>query len=123
MSERRIVLVIDDDEDLRESVCELLEEDGYRAISVSDGRTALDWLRAGDTKPQVILLDLMMPGMNGFQFREEQVKDAEAATVPVVLTSAHAKLQHETAALGVAGYLEKPIDVQLLLDTVERFCS
>ena len=118
----RTILLVEDDADSREAMTALLEGCGYAVTSATNGHEALELLRTAP-RPGLILLDLMMPGMNGFQFREEQIKDPEAAAVPVILTSAHGKLQHETAALGVAGYLEKPIDVQRLLDTVERYCA
>jgi len=75
------VLVVEDDRDVRESLVAVLEDAGYRVMSAADGRAALDLLRAGP-RPAVILLDLMMPVMDGFEFRAEQVRDPSLADVP-----------------------------------------
>jgi PAS domain S-box-containing protein len=110
------VMVVDDDEDLRESVCELLEDHGFATLGARNGSVALEQLRDRDDKPHVILLDLMMPGMNGWQFREEQLADPALARIPVVVMTASRELR------GIAAdeVLFKPIKLASLLEVLQR---
>jgi len=114
-----LVLVVEDDEDLRDVLTTLLHELGYGVIIARNGEEALQQLRSGACLPCVILLDLWMPVMNGWQFREEQRKDASLAAIPVVALSG----DDEARALDVAAYLGKPVQFNPLVSTVERFCG
>src|SRR5262245_44474481 len=78
-------MVVDDDEALRESVCEFLEDSGYHCLRAEHGQQALDVLRGAPTKPDLVLFDLMMPGMSGRKFREEQLRDRALSSIPAVL--------------------------------------
>jgi CheY-like chemotaxis protein len=115
------VLIVDDDYGIRDALGQILADEGHQVASASNGREALDRLRQGD-RPCVILLDLMMPVMNGWEFIDRQRHDEELAVVPVVVISADARVSEKATALGVSGFLEKPIDLDRLLDAVERFC-
>lgn len=112
------VLVVEDDADLLETFILVLESSGHAAVGAADGYAALEMLRGG-MRPCVILLDLMMPGMNGWQFREQQLKDPALAPIPVVLISA-AGPGAEDKTLRPAAFLPKPVDLDALLDTVRR---
>jgi len=116
VSPRGSVMVIDDDEPLRESVCDALGDAGYSAVSAPNGAAALHDLRAGAAKPDVILLDLMMPGMNGWQFREEQMRDPALADIPVVVMTASRDLR----GMQAGEVLYKPITLDRLLAVVRR---
>ena len=107
------VLVVEDDDDIRSLLAELLEEEGYEVVSAADGRQGLD--RAHERPPDLILLDLMMPVMNGWEFREEQRRDPVLAGVPVVVVSAAAR-----ASIDASQVLTKPFSVDDLLEAVER---
>jgi len=113
--ERVRVLVVDDDADIRELLVEFLGSEGYDVTSAGDGVEALERARAH--RPDVILLDLMMPGMNGWEFREIQRRDAQLADVPVVVISAF------DSDLDVDEVLRKPFRVEELLATVERLTA
>jgi CheY-like chemotaxis protein len=115
------VLIVDDDYGIRDALGQILADEGHQVASAANGREALDRLRQGD-RPCVILLDLMMPVMNGWEFIDRQRHDEELAVVPVVVISADARVSDKATALGVSGFLEKPIDLDRLLDAVERFC-
>jgi CheY-like chemotaxis protein len=115
------ILVVEDDEDIREVMLETLQDEGYRVVGAPDGAAALAFLRSAESRPVVMLLDLMMPGMNGAEFRAEQIKDPALATIPVILLSADSRLEEKYADLGGAGFLRKPIKLDALLDTVARF--
>jgi CheY-like chemotaxis protein len=117
MTAARTILVVDDDTDLRETLGELLIEEGYDARLFENGRAALDFLRDGGD-PRLILLDLMMPEMNGWQFREEQLKDARLREIPVVVMTASRGL--ETAPITAQEILFKPIGLGDLIEAVAR---
>jgi CheY-like chemotaxis protein len=114
-----LVLVVEDDEDIREILAALLREFGYGVIVAKNGEEALQKLRSGTFRPCVILLDLWMPVMNGWQFREEQRKDSSLAAIPVVALSADG----ETRAFDAAAHLSKPVQFNPLVSTIERFCG
>lgn len=115
------ILVIDDDPDMREILTEILAEEGYRVAGARNGREALEYLRH-ETRPSLILLDIMMPEMDGWRFRREQQKQPELASIPVVLLSAHGSVRDAALALGAADYLRKPLRVETLLEVAERYC-
>jgi CheY-like chemotaxis protein len=110
---------VEDDADLREMMAQLLAIEGFRAEAVANGRDALDYLQKGDF-PDLILLDLMMPVMDGWEFRRRQRAHPEFAHVPVVVLSA---LDPTRAAdLGGPTFLKKPLDFDHLLELVRRHC-
>jgi signal transduction histidine kinase len=113
----RTLLVVEDDADIREALDGLLSMEGFRVTGCSNGREALEWLRES-AKPDVILLDLMMPVMDGWQFRVAQKEDPELATIPVLALSADATAK--AAAIDADAYLRKPVDYETLVDTIDR---
>jgi CheY-like chemotaxis protein len=106
------VLVVDDETDIRAAVSELLAEEGYQVLDAANGEEALQKARA--FHPDVVLLDLMMPGMNGWEFRAQQKGDPELAQIPVIVLSALGRVQ----GLDAAGYLQKPFELDDLLTAV-----
>src|SRR5882724_8727460 len=82
------ILVVEDNADVRDAWEALLEGEGYRVVSAASGREALRWLRSSEVMPALILLDLIMPGMNGWDFRAEQSQDETLASIPVIVVSA-----------------------------------
>lgn len=116
------ILVVEDDPSIRETIVELLQEDGYAVDSASNGAEALERL-AGDAAPSLILLDLMMPVMDGWTFRSAQRRDPRLAEIPVLVISAgHGADTRSVSALGVSGFLPKPFDVDTLMENVHRLC-
>jgi len=115
------VLIVDDNAEVRDDFGALLESDGYRVVAASDGREALRLLRSGGIMPCLILLDLTMPRMSGWDFRAEQARDETLAPIPVVVLSADplAMLAKNT---GAAAVLQKPADPDALLAAVELHC-
>jgi len=114
------VLVVDDDRDIRETIEEILQYEGYEVRTARNGLDALGVAR--EVHPSVILLDLFMPVMDGTEFRRRQLEDGELAGIPVVIISAAAGLEERIAALGVAAHLEKPLDLEALFATVAHHC-
>jgi CheY-like chemotaxis protein len=114
------VLLVEDDADTRSVMQTVIQRSGFAVETAADGREALDQLRS-DLKPAVILLDLMMPRMDGWQFRAEQRQDPALADIPVVLVSATHDLHEQADALGADGYLQKPVIFEELLNLLHRY--
>ncbi len=112
----RTVLFVEDDPDLGDVVSMVLSSAGYTPVVAKDGREALERMAA--SRPGVILLDLMMPGMNGWEFRAAQLRDPAMAKVPVVVMTGDGNAAKKAAALDAAGCLQKPIQIAALLRTV-----
>jgi len=108
---------------IRDSIVEFLDENGYDAVGACDGRDALDKLSASDAPPCLILLDLMMPIMDGQSFREEQLQTPALASIPVVVFSAYRDVAKTASAMNAAGHLEKPLKLTDLLEMVQQYCS
>ena len=116
------ILVIEDDAATRDAVSLALEDEGYSVTGVTNGQEALQHLRR-TAPPNLILLDLMMPVIDGWEFRRQQVQDPALQSIPVIVVSAHAGVPQKAAALGAAEYLSKPIDFDKLLEAVQRYCK
>jgi CheY-like chemotaxis protein len=116
------ILVVDDDETIRESLIDLLEQSGYQAIGAVHGGEALEKLKSLPHPPCVIVLDLMMPVMDGASFRERQLQDPALSAIPVVLVSAYRDLSRHAQELRAAAHLPKPLKVADLLKVIEAHC-
>jgi CheY-like chemotaxis protein len=120
MTDRR-VLIIEDDEDLAPVLSEALSEKGYRVEVARNGEEGL--AAAHRERPDLILLDLMMPVIAGWQFREAQLKVPELASIPVVLITADGRALEKAKELGTAGHLPKPISLLRLQAEIARVLS
>lgn len=116
------ILIVDDDPDIREALTMILEDDGYQVVSAVNGRMALDILQQSRRLPQLILLDLMMPIMDGWELHAALKEDAALSAIPVVMLSADSTVNFKARGQGAAGYLAKPVDLAVLLDTVSKHC-
>jgi CheY-like chemotaxis protein len=114
------ILLVEDDADIRESVREVLEDEGYGIAEASHGREALERLGSAQALPDLILLDLMMPVMNGLQFHQELVKNQVWAEIPIVILSADADARVKAEALRAADVIEKPVELGRLFQAVAR---
>src|SRR2546421_817136 len=119
-ADRRRILVVEDDQEILGTLSGLLEEEGYDVQSVGDGRDALDRLRRGPV-PELIILDLMMPGMDGWEFRTIQRADPQLADIPVVAISADTSAK--AAAIDATRFLRKPFRFTELLEVVRKIIS
>jgi CheY-like chemotaxis protein len=115
-------LVVEDDPELLQAISEAIEAEGYEVRRARHGLDALGQLRSGRKPPDVILLDLMMPIMNGWQFRHAQRQDAELAHIPVVVVSAKSDSAQHAAWLEADDYIQKPIALDRLLESIQKFC-
>ena len=119
----RTVLLVEDDKDIRDSMRELLESEGYEVECGANGQEALDVLQSLKNLPKVILLDLMMPVMDGFTFRERQMLDDRISGIPIVIVTADAQVNAKKARIGASGSLKKPVNIDDILSIVSRFCD
>lgn len=119
----KTVLVVDDDRDIRDVLTDALETEGYRVVTAADGQSALECLRSGAERPCVILLDLMMPRMDGIQFQTELLNDPELSRIPVVVLSADPSAIVAAKSLNFAGSLRKPVPLEALLAAVHAHCG
>jgi len=115
-----VVLVVDDHDIIRESLADLLSDEGYRVVTAVDGAEALDKLRQ-PPRPCLILLDLMMPVINGQQFYEQKQLDPVLSSIPVVVMSADRDVQQKAISCG-GEYLAKPVRLETVLCAVARHC-
>lgn len=116
------VLIVDDDEGVRRTLACWLEAEGYRTATATTGDEALAYLN-GHPAPALILLDLSMPGMDGWAFRIEQRKDPRLAAIPVVVCSAAYEPQPAANLVEANGYLAKPFDRGKVLGAVGEYCG
>lgn len=116
------VLVVDDDDDIRESLMDYLEEHGYEPVGARDGLDALSKLAGLNPQPCLIILDLMMPNMDGRTFRQKQMERTALADIPVVVISAYRDVEQNARELQVANWLPKPLNLPVLLQVVRQAC-
>jgi CheY-like chemotaxis protein len=114
------VLVVDDDDDIREALVMLLEMAGYTTFGAADGLRALDEIRARG-RPGVILLDLRMPRMNGEELAAALHGDATLAISPIVVLSGDTNAADVASAIRADGLLKKPVDLSTVIAAVRRF--
>jgi CheY-like chemotaxis protein len=113
-------MVVDDDDEIREALVDVLSDRGYRIVSAADGQQALERLRAGP-RPSAIFFDLWMPVMDGWQLLEELLQDPALSHIPrVVLTAARGPRARD---LNVAEVLTKPVRLEHVLGLVERLTA
>ena len=113
------VFIVEDDADTREMIGRFLELEGFAIVTAANGRQALDRLDEG-TRADVILLDLMMPVMDGWEFRRRQASHAAFRNIPVIVFSAVGR--DRMRQIEANDYLSKPVDLDELLQRISRFC-
>ena len=117
------VLIVEDDEDLAKNLKLLVESEGYAAELARNGKVALECLQSTDLLPDLILLDLMMPVIDGFKFREEQEKCANIALIPVVIMTAGGNIESSKIRLGAKAYVTKPLDADAVLSAIRTYTT
>ena len=122
MSNHPNILVVDDDEDIREAVVDTLGAEGYEAVAVADGSTALAYLHSKPA-PKLILLDWNMTPMNGPQFMLEFAKQPRWSSIPIVLFTADAHIEAKVELAKFAACLRKPVKLEDLFRLMSRYCA
>ena len=118
----KLIMVVEDDADLAMSLADVLAAAGYSVAIAEHGRDAIDQLRAG-VRPELILLDMMMPVLDGWGFRAEQVTIPEVAAIPVVALTAAGDVKRKAESIKAAGFLGKPVSIATLLAEVARIAG
>ncbi len=128
MAESKRILVVDDDVDLIEAISLSLEKEGFNVEKASDGIEAMDSIRA--KKPDLVVLDVMMPRMNGYEVCDELKSDPEYEDIPVILLTAVGSKVSKTTYSHFDGmktdaddYIAKPVDLQILMERVAKLTS
>jgi CheY-like chemotaxis protein len=118
----KTILVVEDEAAVRTLIIRVLQREGYRVVAAGDGREMLDQVRAGLT-PDLIVLDMVLPSEDGWQLLERRRQEPALAAVPVLIVTGLVGSPEWAAALGAAGYLEKPLELAALLAEVRRCCD
>jgi CheY-like chemotaxis protein len=118
---QKAVLVVEDDEAIRSDLAMLLESSGYAVEQAENGDIAIKLLQSKNELPRLVILDIMMPVMDGWQFRAAQVQDSRLASIPVVVMTADGHAKQKAAKMQAQGYVQKPIDIDLFLGEVAKF--
>ena len=116
----RLVLLVDDDSGIRESMSELLNSEGYSVLQAENGQMALDVLKKTPRRPCLVVLDMAMPIMDGCGFLKRRAHDPALREIPVVVVSANS--QPRAALQGIDGYFQKPVNVDRLIQVIDRHC-
>ena len=118
MTSAPYVLLVEDDLDISESIQTILEEENYQVQCKFNGKEALEYLINAEVEPSLILLDVMMPYMNGYQFREAQLKNPKIANIPTIILSAANESQNHKQ-FHFNDFIKKPLDVDTLLNAIK----
>lgn len=121
-SPRLTLMIVEDDDDVRDALADIMTAQGYEVAAFADARAALAALEGG-VRPFLILLDLMMPGMSGWEFRAAQLENPTLALIPVVVVTAAGKLSDDTRTLLGVEVLHKPFALETLLPVVARYAA
>ena len=113
------ILVVDDDDEIRDALCAMLGDEGYSVASATNGALGLEYLRA-NAPPRLVILDIMMPLVSGIELREEQLRDPRIADVPIILMTMASETRRLGARLGAASTFEKPPKPKEVLAAVAR---
>ena len=115
------ILVVEDDRDIRESLRDLLEMEGFEVSIASEGIEAFEELRKSlPHLPDLIILDLMMPGMDGYQFRELQEADPQFSKIPILLMTADGNIDVKKMKVGAKMAIRKPLEISNLLSMIRE---
>jgi CheY-like chemotaxis protein len=118
MSKR--ILVVEDDTSIRELLIELLESEGYSVQFAINGLEGIKLLKSGE-HPDLILIDLMMPVMDGYAFRIEQLRNPDWSKIPTVVMSAEASAKEKMKNFNITAFLSKPVELETILKTVAQY--
>lgn len=119
---KKHILIVDDAEDIQALLQEFLTEEGYQVSSALTGMEALTFLQGVAELPDLILLDLMMPSMDGLQFCQEREQDFKLAQIPVIVMTADSNIQAQSVGVHAQGFLKKPfLDLETILKTIKKF--
>jgi CheY-like chemotaxis protein len=118
-NEDKFILIVEDSQDIRILIKKLLEQQGYFVIEATNGKQALELLQNTNRLPHLIIFDLMMPDINGYEFRKQQRGDPKIANIPVLVISADSRIPAAELGIDPKAAIKKPFDIGQFLDVVE----
>ena len=118
ISNSKTILIVEDDLDIREAMVELLEGEGYKVLTAADGDKALAVLQT--QLPDLILLDLMMPIKDGFEFRREQLANVKFKNIPVIIMTADSNIENKKSNMMANDFIKKPLEIDSALLTIQK---
>ena len=119
---KKAILIVEDDLDIRQSLADVLEDEGYPVLLAQNGEDGLKVLKEVSNQPGLVILDMMMPVMDGFGFRDAQIKDPAMADIPTAIFSADGKLPEKAMKTGIKEFIRKPFNLNQLFDLAEKYC-
>jgi two-component system chemotaxis response regulator CheY len=117
------LLIVEDDQEIRDALVDILTDEGYRVHAVENGKDALEYLGTAQELPSLIILDMMMPVMDGYEFLQRKAADGRISAIPTVLCSADGQIKQKAEKAGMGEWLRKPIELNTLLELAERHCG
>jgi CheY-like chemotaxis protein len=117
------ILVVEDDDDMSDTLCELLEDCGFEPFAAHNGQEALDALHAWSTPPSIILLDLTMPVLDGRGFRRAQLDEPALRDIPVIVLTAQPDVAVQCEEMNIPGFLKKPVRLDPLLALIKQYAA
>jgi len=120
---RKSIFVVEDSADIRDLLRILYEREGYDVSFAHDGSEALEKLQNASEPPGVILLDLQMQGMDGEEFRTQQLRDPKIASIPVLLMTGRSEAEIASKNIGAQGFLKKPVSLDTFLAVAKKYCN
>lgn len=118
----KLIYIVEDDSDIRDAFLEILSDmHGYDVLVAENGRVGIDQLKTATILPNLILLDVLMPILDGFGFRKEQMDDPRLSSIPIVVLSASHKITDLAEKMQARAYLKKPINIEDLMDAIEQY--
>lgn len=120
---QKTILIIEDDNEIRQTMVDVLEDEGFQVLSAENGLEGLKILNQYETAPCLIIVDWMMPILDGDGFRQEQLKSEKFAAVPTVLFSANGQISQKAIGAGYEEFIRKPIDLERLFELTSKYCK
>lgn len=118
----KLIYIVEDDGDIRDAFVEIVSDlNGYSVMVAENGRVGIDKLKIAEKLPDLILLDVLMPVLDGFGFRQEQLNDPRLAHIPIVVLSASHNITDLAHKMRAKAYLKKPIEIEDLMTAIEEF--
>jgi CheY-like chemotaxis protein len=120
---KREILIIEDDSEIRNTMIDFLEDEGFVVRAAENGAQGISILQESATLPGLIFLDIMMPVMDGIEFRSTQLKDVNYSKIPTVIFSADGRVNQKVDTAGTVEVLKKPVELDDVINLANKYCS
>ena len=120
---KKEILIIEDDTEIRNTMIDFLEDEGFVVKAAENGAHGISILEASSVLPGLIFLDIMMPVMDGVEFRSAQLKDVNFSKIPTIIFSADGRVNQKVDTTGIVEVLKKPVELDDIISLANRFCN